>query len=217
MKILIVEDEIALADVLKKALEEESFSADVANDGESGLFRAETEEYDAIVLDLMLPKMDGWEFLKRLRRTRATPVVVLTARDTVQDKVKGLGIGADDYLTKPFALEELMARVRAVIRRSAGSPSPLIAMGDLEVDTARASVKRQGEHLTLTAKEYALLEFLVFNRGRLVTRTEIYEHIYDETDDTLSNVVDVHLSNLRKKVGPGVIQTRRGQGYIIDA
>ncbi len=214
MRILVVEDEADLASALRRALVEEGFSVDVAPDGESGLFNAESWDYDAILLDIMLPRMDGWQVLKRLRAKKKTPVLILTARDAVGDKVSGLNTGADDYLTKPFELSELIARVRALIRRSAEKPSPLLKLGTVEVNTAARSVKKSGRAVELTPKEYALVELLALHRGELVTRTMIYDHIYDENDDTLSNVVDVYVSNLRRKLGRDFVETRRGQGYI---
>lgn len=217
MRVLVVEDEVDLARALRRALEEEGLAVDVAHDGESGLYQAESVDYDAILLDLMLPRLDGWEVLKRLRKKKSTPVLVLTARDAVVDKVKGLNTGADDYLTKPFELTELIARVRALVRRSAGKPSPVVKVGDLEVDTAARTVKKGGKGVELTPKEYALAELLVLRRGELVTRTAIYEHIYDDSDDSLSNVVDVYVSNLRRKLGKDFVETRRGEGYIVRA
>jgi two-component system OmpR family response regulator len=216
MRVLIVEDERPLARVLWQALEEEGYSVDVAYDGQEGLYRAESGVYDVIVLDLMLPKLDGWTVLARLRRKQCrTPVLILTARDTTADKVRGLDAGSDDYLTKPFELDELLARVRALRRRSAGQPTPVVTIGDVEIDTAAGTVRKAGQPVALTAKEYALVELLVRQAGRLVTRTMIYDHIYDEQDDTLSNVVDVYISNLRKKLGKEFIETRRGQGYVV--
>jgi len=214
VRVLVVEDERDLASAVQKALVEEGFAVDVANDGESGLFNAESWEYDAVVLDLMLPRLDGWEVLKCLRRRKPTPVLLLTARDAVADKVAGLNAGADDYLTKPFELGELIARLRALIRRSAGKPSPLVRVGDVEINTAARSVKRGGKPVDLTAKEYALAELLALHRGELVTRSMVYDHLYDENDGTLSNIVDVYVSNLRKKLGKEFVETRRGQGYI---
>lgn len=216
MRVLVVEDEVDLARTVRQALVEDGFAVDVAHDGESGLFSAEGVDYDALVLDLMLPRMDGWTVLKRLRAKKKTPVLILTARDATPDKVKGLNAGADDYLTKPFQLEELLARVRALIRRGADKPSPLIALDDVEINTASRTVKRAGKPVELTAKEYALVELLALHKGELVTRTMIYEHIYDERDDSLSNVVDVYVSNLRKKLGKDFVETRRGQGYILN-
>lgn len=215
MRILIVEDEPDLARALKKALEEDGFAVDTAGDGESGLFNAESWEYDAIVLDLMLPGLDGWTVLKRLRAKKKTPVLLLTARDAMVDKVRGLNSGADDYLTKPFALDELLARLRALIRRSADKPSPTLRLGSIEINTASKTVKSGGKPVGLTPKEYALVELLALHRGELVTRTMIYDHIYDESDATLSNVVDVYVSNVRRKLGKEFVKTRRGQGYIV--
>jgi two-component system OmpR family response regulator len=217
VRVLVVEDEVDLASALRRALVEEGLAVDVAHDGESGLYQAESVDYDAILLDLMLPRLDGWEVLKRLRKKKATPVLVLTARDAVVDKVKGLNTGADDYLTKPFELSELIARVRALVRRSAGKPSPVVRLGDLEIDTAARTVKKGGKAVELTPKEYALAELLVLRKGELVTRTAIYEHIYDDSDDSLSNVVDVYVSNLRRKLGKDFVETRRGEGYIVRA
>ena len=217
MRILVVEDEPDLAAALKKALVEDGFACDVAGDGRSGLFNAQSWEYDAIVLDLMLPGIDGWELLKQLRSKRTTPVLILTARDAMSDKLRGFNTGADDYLTKPFALEELLARLKALIRRSAGKPSPVIRLGAIQVDTGSRTVTRDGRDVPLAPKEYALVELLALNRGKLVTRTMIYNHIYDETDDSLSNVVDVYVSNIRKKLGAEFVETRRGMGYVIHA
>jgi two-component system OmpR family response regulator len=215
VRVLVVEDEADLASAVRRALEEEGFSVDVAPDGESGLFNAESWDYDAILLDLMLPRMDGWQVLKRLRAKKKTPVMILTARDAVDDRVRGLDTGADDYLTKPFELSELIARVRALIRRSKEKPSPVLKLGTIEVNTAARTVKKGGRAVELTPKEYALVELLAMHRGELVTRTMIYDHIYDENADTLSNVVDVYVSNLRKKLGKDFVETRRGQGYIV--
>jgi two-component system OmpR family response regulator len=217
VRVLVVEDEVDLASALRRALMEEGLAVDVAHDGESGLYQAGSVDYDAILLDLMLPRLDGWEVLKRLREKKSTPVLVLTARDAVVDKVKGLNTGADDYLTKPFELTELIARVRALVRRSAGKPSPVVRLGDLEIDTAARTVKKGGKAVELTPKEYALAELLVLRKGELVTRTAIYEHIYDDSDDSLSNVVDVYVSNLRRKLGKDFVETRRGEGYIVRA
>ncbi len=215
MRVLVVEDEKDLGRAVKKALEEDGYSCDLTTDGDMGLFNSQSWDYDAVVLDIMLPKRDGWSVLKTLRATKKTPVLILTARDTVVDRVRGLDGGADDYLTKPFALQELLARVRALIRRSADHPSPLIALGDIEIDTAARIVKKGGKPVDLAPKEYALVELLALNRGKLVTRTTIYEHIYDEEESTLSNVVDVYIANIRRKLGRDLIETRRGHGYIV--
>jgi two-component system OmpR family response regulator len=216
MRVLVVEDEPDLRRGLAQALREEGYAIDEAGDGEDALFKATSWDYDAVVLDLMLPRLDGWEVLRRLRAQRKTPVLILTARDGVRDRVRGLDGGADDYLVKPFELAELLARLRALIRRSAGQAASTLALGDLSLDTAARQVTRAGQLVPLTAREYALLELLALHRGQLVTRAMIYEHLFDESEDSLSNLVDVHVSNLRKKLGKDLIVTRRGQGYLID-
>lgn len=216
MRILVIEDEVDLARAVRQALEEDHLAVDVAHDGQSGLFSALSIDYDAVVLDLMLPRLDGWTVLARLREKKRTPVLILTARDAVPDRIRGLDGGADDYLIKPFSIDELISRVRALIRRSSGRPDPVIRLRDIEINTAAHTVKRGGEGVHLTGKEYALLELLATHRGELVTRTTIYEHIYDEDDETLSNIVDVYVANLRKKLGKNFVETRRGQGYIVE-
>ena len=216
MRLLVVEDEAELARAVRKALEEEGFAVDVAADGETGLFNALSWDYDAVVLDLMLPKMDGWQVLRRLRAKKVTPVLILTARDAAADKVKGLNTGADDYLTKPFGLDELLARLRALIRRAARHPAPGIRLGDVEIDTAARTVRKGGKAVELAPKEYAVLELLALRRGTLVTRTMIYDHVYDEDGDTLSNVVDVYVAALRRKLGKDFVKPRRGEGYLVD-
>jgi two-component system OmpR family response regulator len=217
MRILVVEDEPELLRALGQTLREDGYAVDEAADGEDGLFKATSWEYDAVVLDLMLPVRDGWEVLAALRRHRKTPVLLLTARDGVADRVRGLDSGADDYLVKPFELAELLARLRALIRRSAGQADPVISLGDVSIDTRARIASRSGEPVALTAREYALVELLALNRGRLVTRTQIYEHLFNEDEDSLSNLIEVHVSNIRKKLGKDFIQTRRGQGYVIHA
>jgi two-component system OmpR family response regulator len=216
VRILVVEDEPDLARALRKAIQEEDMVCDVAADGEAGLFNLRSWDYDAVILDLMLPKVDGWNLLRDLRSRKSTPVLILTARDATPDKVKGLDSGADDYLTKPFKLDELIARLKALIRRSAGHPAPVIRVGPVEIDTAKRLVRKHGQVVPLAPKEFALVELLAFNRGKLVTRTAIYEHIYDENDSSLSNVVDVYVSNIRKKLGPDFVETRRGHGYVVN-
>jgi two-component system OmpR family response regulator len=217
MRVLVVEDEPDLLRALTKALREEGYAVDQAADGEEGLFKATSWEYDAIVLDLMLPRLDGWQLLKQARRSKKTPVLILTARDGVADRVRGLDAGADDYLVKPFALTELLARLRALIRRAADTADAAIEIGDIVIDTVARLVRKRHELVNLTAREYALVELLALHRGELVSRTMIYDHLFDENDDTFSNLVDVHVSNIRKKLGKDFIITRRGQGYIIDA
>jgi two-component system OmpR family response regulator len=217
MRVLVVEDEPRLLRNLAKALREEGYAVDTADAGDDGLFKAETYNYDAIVLDIMLPRLDGWEVLARLRKQKQTPVLMLTARDATKDRVKGLDTGADDYLVKPFDLPELLARLRALIRRSAGNAHPEIEIGDVRIDTRAKIVSKSGQSVTLTAREYSILEYLAQHRGELITRTELYEHLFDESDDTLSNLLDVHVFSIRKKLGHELIATRRGQGYCIEA
>jgi two-component system OmpR family response regulator len=217
MRVLVVEDEPRLLRNLAKALREEGYAVDTAEAGDDGLYKAETHNYDAIVLDIMLPRLDGWEVLARLRKQKQTPVLLLTARDASKDRVKGLDTGADDYLVKPFDLSELLARLRALIRRSAGNAHPEIEIDKIRIDTRAKSVTKSGEPVTLTAREYSILEYLAQHRGEVITRTELYEHLFDETDDTLSNLLDVHVFSIRKKLGPDIITTRRGQGYCIEA
>ena len=217
MRVLIVEDEPDLLGSLLQAVREDGYAADGAADGDEGLYKAQSYEYDAILLDIMLPGLDGWELLRRLRKTKKTPVLMLTARDAVRDRVKGLDTGADDYVIKPFDIDEVLARLRALIRRSASEAQPRLEVGDVVIDTSARTVSQRGELVTLTAREYALLEFLALHRGKLVTRTMLYEHLFDENDNTLSNLLDVHVSNLRKKLGHEFITTRRGHGYSIDS
>ncbi|HXP61416.1 MAG TPA: response regulator transcription factor [Dongiaceae bacterium] len=216
MRVLVVEDEPDLLGSLLKALREDGYAADGAAEGEDGLYKAQNYEYDAVVLDIMLPRIDGWELLRALRQTKKTPVLMLTARDAVRDRVRGLDTGADDYLVKPFDLTELLARLRALIRRSASQADSRIQIGDVVIDTAARSVLKQGEAVVLTAREYALVEYLALHRGKLVTRTMLYDHLFDENDSTLSNLLDVHVSNIRKKLGHDFITTRRGHGYCIE-
>ncbi len=216
MRVLVVEDEPALLGVVTQALREQGYAVDAAADGEEGLFRATSWDYDAVVLDLMLPKLDGWQVLDALRREKKTPVLILTVRDAVTDRVRGLDGGADDYLVKPFELSELFARLRALIRRSNGQARPAIEIGDVVVDTRSRRVTRRGEPVSLTAREYALVELLALHRGAVVSRTQMYDHLFDENEDTLSNLLDVHVSNVRRKLGKDFIVTRRGQGYAID-
>ncbi|MEI6494075.1 MAG: response regulator transcription factor [Verrucomicrobiota bacterium] len=216
MRILLIEDESDLLASLVRALREEGYAVDTAADGEEGLYKAREVAYDAIVLDVMLPRLDGWEVLERLRPSRKTPVLMLTARDTTKDRVRGLDAGADDYLVKPFDLEELFARLRAIIRRAAGQTVNVIEIGGVAVHTASRKVTLSDKPVALTAREYCLLEFLALHRGETVTRTSLYEHLFDEDDDSLSNLLDVHVSNLRRKLGHGLIETRRGHGYCIE-
>ena len=215
MRVLVVEDETRLLRNLTKALREEGYAVDAAADGEEGLYKAQNNEYDAIVLDVMLPKLDGWQVLERLRKTKKTPVLFLTARDAAADRVRGLDGGGDDYLVKPFDLSELFARLRSLIRRTADRSSPVIAIGKTSIDTRARTVAVEGKPIPLTAKEYMILEYLAQHRGKVITRTELYEHVFDERSDTLSNLLDVHVYNLRKKMACDLIATRRGHGYCI--
>jgi len=215
MRILLIEDEADLLSSLAKALREEGYAVDTAADGEEGLYKAWEVAYDAIVLDVMLPRKDGWEVLRHLRESKKTPVLMLTARDAARDRVRGLDAGADDYLVKPFDLKELFARLRAIIRRAVGQTLNVIEIGNVSIDTAARRVTLSGSPVALTAREYCLLEFLAMHRGETVTRTALYEHLFDEDDDSLSNLLDVHVSNLRKKLGRELIATRRGHGYSI--
>ncbi|MFQ5441157.1 MAG: response regulator transcription factor [Thermodesulfobacteriota bacterium] len=220
MRILVVEDEKDLAAIIKQGLEEEGYVVDTAHDGEEGLYMAENYPVDAIVLDIMLPVVDGLTVLSTLRRKgMKTPVILLTARDSLLDKIKGLDTGADDYLTKPFEFGELVARLRSLLRRKGEAREAVIRIDGLEINTASHSVKRDGKEIKLSAREYALLEFLAYNKNAVVSRTDIVEHIYHEDTDMDSNVVDVYINYLRKKVDKGfkkqLIQTIRGAGYML--
>lgn len=220
MRLLLIEDYPPLRKSVAKGLREAGFAVDATGDGNEGLWYAMGNEYDAIILDLMLPGMDGLGILKRLRsRGRQSHVLILTARDTVPDRVKGLNLGADDYLVKPFAFEELLARIGALVRRKYEAKSPVMRVGDLEIDTNERTVRRAGRVLDLTAREYSLLHFLVLRAGRVVTRTELWEHVYEFAAEPNSNVIDVHIGHLRRKLEsrglPRLIHTRRGIGYVL--
>ncbi|MFA6286251.1 MAG: response regulator transcription factor [Opitutaceae bacterium] len=215
MRLLVIEDDPALLRSLAATFREEGYAVDTADDGAEGLRKARQGSYDAVVLDVMLPKLDGWGVLAGLRPDIRTPVLMLTARDTVPDRIKGLDHGADDYLTKPFDIDELLARVRALIRRAAGQTQALVSIGAVTLDTTARLVSLDGTNVPLTAREYSLFEYLALHRGEVVSRATLYEHLFDEDDDTLSNLLDVHVSNLRKKLGHDLITTRRGLGYSI--
>ncbi|MBL9214421.1 MAG: response regulator transcription factor [Opitutaceae bacterium] len=217
MRLLVVEDEPRLLRSLAQALRENGYAVDTAENGPEGLYKAQQLDYDAVLLDVMLPQIDGWTVLGTLRRQKSTPVLMLTARDAACDRVRGLDTGADDYLVKPFDLSELFARIRALIRRSTGQVNPRITLGDVTLDTRARAVVRAGQPVALTAREYAILEFLALHRGEVVSRRTLYEHLFDENDDTLSNLIDVHVFSIRKKLRPGLIATRRGQGYCVEA
>ncbi len=220
MRILIVEDEKLLADIIKKGLEEEDYSVDVAYNGEDGLFMAENEPSDLIILDIMLPIVDGITILKRIREAGvSTPVIMLTAKDALMDKVSGLDSGADDYLTKPFLFEELLARMRALLRRGSEAITSVIEIGDVTINTATHEVKRKGRDIPLSAKEYVLLEFMAINKNKVLSRTVLTEHIYDYDFDLDSNVIDVFIHRIRNKIDKGfekkLIYTLRGSGYML--
>ena len=216
MKLLLVEDEPRLQRSLAKALREEQYAVDVAANGEEGLYKAESLDYDVVILDVMLPVLNGWQVLERLRQQKSTPVLMLTARDASVDRVRGLDLGADDYLIKPFDLPELLARIRALIRRMAGKGSSMIHLGDIVIDPRSRTVTKADVPVRLTAREFCILEYLAIHRGKTVSRTELHDHLVDENDDTLSNLLDVHVYAIRKKLGPDLISTRRGHGYCVD-
>jgi DNA-binding response OmpR family regulator len=219
VRILLVEDYPPLVRAVTHGLQEAGYAVDAATDGEAGLAYAEATAYDAIILDLMLPKLDGLTVLERLRRRgQTTPVLVLTARDRVEDRVKGLDVGADDYLVKPFAFAELLARLRALIRRRYQATENVIRVADLEIDTGARVVRRAEAVVELSAREYAVLEYLAARRGQVVSRTEIWDHVYDFASEPSSNVVDVYVGYLRRKIDDGhaikLIHTKRGRGYL---
>jgi DNA-binding response OmpR family regulator len=219
MRILVVEDERSLATLLKRGLQEQGYAADIAHDGEEGLALVKSTPYDLIVLDVMLPKLNGYELCGSLRaQGKHVPVLMLTARDSVDDRVRGLDGGADDYLVKPFAFRELLARARALLRRdSQAGVGPVLRVGDLEVDSSTRTVRRAGRVIDLTTKEYAILEYFMRNPNRVLTRTQIAEHVWDYGFVALSNVIDVYVGYLRRKLGdsrePRLLRTVRGAGY----
>ncbi len=216
MRVLIVEDEPTLAKQLKTALEGAGYAVDHAADGEDGHYLGSTETYDAVILDLGLPEIDGLTVLDRWRKEgRATPVLLLTARDSWSDKVAGLDAGADDYLAKPFQTEELIARLRALIRRSTGNASSELTAGDVRLDTRSGRVTLAGDPVKLTAQEFKLLSYLMHNKGKMVSRTELIEHIYDQDFDRDSNTIEVFITRIRKKLGADIISTTRGLGYSL--
>lgn len=222
MRILLVEDDRQHAAIIARGLRKHAFAVDVAGDGEEGLFLAQTNAYDVIVLDVMLPKRTGIEVCRTLRESGSdVPVLMLTARDAVEDRITGLETGADDYLTKPFAFDELVARVRALLRRARRYEAPVLAVGALTIDTGARSARRGEREISLTSKEFALLEFLARNAGRVVGRAEISEHVWDNSYDAFSNVIDVFIRRLRRKIDDGetirMLRTRRGAGYLLTA
>jgi two-component system copper resistance phosphate regulon response regulator CusR len=220
MRILVIEDELKTAAYLKKGLEESGYAVDVAHDGPQGLILAQEEQYDVIVLDVMLPGMDGWTVVRSLRSTHTTPVLFLTARDDVDDRVRGLELGADDYLVKPFAFVELLARVRTLARRGPPRESELIKVGDLEMDVVRRKVKRGGQRVDLTPREFSLLQLLARRQGEVLSRTQIASYVWDMNFDSDTNVVEVAIRRLRTKIDDNfpvkLIHTVRGVGYVLE-
>jgi heavy metal response regulator len=222
MRILVIEDEKKVASFIQRGLEAEHYQVDVAYDGEAGLLQVFDSDYDALILDVMLPKRDGVSILRDMRRRKLTiPVLMLTARDTIADKVAGLDQGADDYLTKPFAFEELLARLRALLRRGAPSLSSELTFADLQLDLVTHQVTRAGKRVDLTAKEFALLEFFLRQPGRVLSRALIAQHVWGVDFDTFTNVIDVYVNYLRKKIDadfePKLLHTVRGVGYVMKA
>lgn len=222
MRLLLVEDEPRVAHFIAKGLRERGYAVDTAQDGEEALYKAGISEYDLIILDIMLPLKNGFDVCKGLRSAGVKlPVLMLTARDAVEDRVRGLDSGADDYLSKPFDFTELLARVRALLRRAKDLRPDILSVADLTLDTANHIVTRNGKTINLTAKEYALLEFFMLREGKIVSRAEIAEHVWDENFDAFSNVIDVYVRRLRKKVDEDfdrpLIHTRRSEGYIFSA
>ena len=220
MRILVIEDEKKIADFIKRGLKEEGYAIDVAYDGQEGHFLAKTNEYDLILLDLMLPKLDGITLCKKLKAEGTpSPIIMLTAKSSVKDKVAGLDAGADDYLTKPFAFEELLARIRAVLRNKEATKATKLQAADLALDLVTHKVTRAGREIELTAKEYALLEYFMRNAGSIITRTMISEHVWNVDFDTFTNVIDVYVNYLRNKIDAGrgkkLIHTVRGRGYLL--
>lgn len=221
MRILLAEDDVRIANFITKGLRENAYAVDVASDGEDALYQAAINTYDIIVLDVMMPLKNGFEVCRELRKGgNKTPVLMLTARDATEDKISGLDTGADDYLTKPFEFGELLARLRALLRRSAEIRPPKIVIADLELDTVGQRVWRGGQEISLTTKEYALLEYLAREKGKVIGRAEIAEHVWDENFDAFSNLIDVYIKRLRSKMDEGfdiqLIHTKRGAGYVLD-
>lgn len=222
MRVLLVEDDPRIARLVAKGLREQAYAVDVATTGEDALYQADINTYDLILLDVMIPEPNGFQVCRKIRASgKRTPILMLTARDAVDDRITGLDHGADDYLTKPFEFRELLARLRALLRRSGELRPPQITVGDMVLDTAAQSVCRAGRPIPLTAKEYALLEFLARNAGRVVGRAEIAEHVWDETFDPFSNLIEVYVNRVRRKIDSGsrkpLLQTRRGAGYVLGS
>ena len=216
MRILLVEDTAILRNAISDAFDDEGYSVDAVENGDEAFRKLEISEYDLIVLDVVLPDYDGFSILQSIRRISQTPIIMLTARDLAGDRMKGLDLGADDYLTKPFDLEELLARMRAVVRRGYGERSPTISVGGISLDTAHRSATRDGADVSLSTLEYAILETLVRQRGEVVSRTFLYDHLYFQDENALSNALDVYICKLRSKLGRDFIKTRPGYGYLIE-
>ena len=221
MRILVVEDEPRMSAVIAKGLREQSYAVDVAADGEDGLFQASVNDYDAIILDVLLPKRDGYELCRELRtRGNTVPILMLTARAAIDDRLTGFDAGADDYLTKPFSFRELLARLRALLRRDSHLIPELVEIDDLIIDSSSHRVSRAKHEIDLTAKEYALLEYLARRAGQLVTRADIAAHVWDDSFDPFSNTIEVYINRLRKKIDEDhetkLLHTRRGEGYILE-
>jgi two-component system copper resistance phosphate regulon response regulator CusR len=222
MRVLLVEDDARIAHFVAKGLREQAYAVDVAATGEEALYQVAINSYDIVVLDVMIPGPDGFAVCKELRQTgHLMPVLMLTARDAVEDRIEGLDRGADDYLTKPFEFRELLARLRALLRRPSGLQPAVLSVSDLLVDTAGQTVSRAGKAIPMTTKEYALVEFLARNAGRVVGRAEIAEHVWDEEFDPFSNLIEVYVNRVRRKIDPGgakpLLHTRRGAGYVLGA
>jgi DNA-binding response OmpR family regulator len=222
MRILLVEDDPRMANVIARGLREHSYAVDVAQDGDAGLYQASINDYDLIVLDVLLPHRDGYDVCRELRKSgRATPILMLTARATVNDRLTGFDAGADDYLTKPFSFLELLARLRALLRRDSKLQPDVFQIEDLVIDSASHHVSRASHAVQLTAKEYALLEYLARRAGQLVSRSEIASHVWDDSFDPFSNTIEVYMNRLRKKIDEGhgikLLHTRRGEGYILES
>lgn len=220
MRVLLAEDDRRIANFVVKGLRENAYAVDAAADGEDAVYQAAINTYDVIILDVMMPVLNGFEVCRKLRKDGIkTPVLMLTARDAVEDRIAGLDYGADDYLTKPFEFGELLARLRALLRRGGEIRPPKIVVEDLEIDTTAQTVKRGGREISLTTKEYTLLEYLAREQGKVVGRAEIAEHVWDETFDVFSNLIDVYVYRLRSKMDEGfdtqLIHTKRGAGYIL--
>jgi len=216
MKILVIEDDHDVRESLRQTLEDEHFIVDAVADGAEGLYRAQEWKYDVVVLDVMLPELNGWEVLEQLRKSKnSTPVLMLTALDAVDDRVKGLNKGADDYLPKPYSERELLARIRALHRRTVGQSDDIVAIGDVEVDTSKRTVSLKGQTVELTAAQYRIVEYLTTRTGAVVPRNDLTEAIVGDDETAISNVIDVQIYHIRRKLGKNFIQNKRGLGYLV--